>query len=100
MIFWIMKVKLNNGRRLLCVIPPALSVVLGVTAYFVFEYCTDGIKHIDGSDIGWWESMITSLAFGVIGFCVGRLFVVFFEMERIEGGDDYFDYTGGAGGSM
>ena len=88
-----------NGNFANTVLPAVFFVVFAIVAQFTFNYCTNGKKHINGTDIDWWEKWITVIFLGVIGFCIGKLFTVS-DDGNDGGGGDYFDCTGGAGGIM
>lgn len=82
-------------------LPAVLFIVCGAIAFFVFKSYTNGIKHIDGTDIKEYEAWVTAIGIGVMGFCVGKLFTIDNDGGNDGfGGGDYFDCTGGAGGIM
>lgn len=88
-----------NGNFANTVLPAVFFVVFAIIAYFTFNFFTNGKKHIDGTEIDWWEKWLTAILLGVMGFCIGKLFTGSDDGNDGDGGD-YFDCTGGAGGIM
>lgn len=57
-------------------LPAFLFVIFGILSYFIFNYATAGLKHIDGTPISWYEPYIVAIGAGVIGFCIGKVFTL------------------------
>ncbi len=81
-------------------LPAVMFIACGTIAYFVCKSYLEGTKHIDGTTIKEWEYWAVSIGCGISGFCVGKLFAGSNDDNDGWGGGDYFDCTGGAGGSM
>jgi len=88
-----------NGNFANTMLPAVFFVVFAVIAYFTFNYCTNGKKHIDGTDVDWWEKWLIAILIGVIGVCVCKLFTGADDGNN-GGSDDGFAGAGGAGGIM